>query len=124
MIHHIKKNVFIYEDVGKFSVKQVPVPKVEKSTDLLLRVDACSICGTGTSSGGIGIDGSYLQVGGIGAIVGDEAGGSWLARRAIRQTFDSMYRFGKKSLIDDIVMDELEVTDKYYLMEAIMQSCF
>lgn len=36
----------IYEDVGKFSVKQVPVPKVEKSTDLLLRVDACSICGT------------------------------------------------------------------------------
>ena len=81
----------------------------------------CSICGTGTSSGGIGIDGSYLQVGGIGAIVGDEAGGSWLARRAIRQTFDSMYRFGKKSLIDDIVMDELEVTDKYYLMEAISE---
>lgn len=38
--------VIIYEDVGKFSVKQVPVPKVEKSTDLLLRVDACSICGT------------------------------------------------------------------------------
>lgn len=36
----------IYEDVGKFSIKQVPVPKVEKSTDLLLRVDACSICGT------------------------------------------------------------------------------
>ena len=36
----------IYEDVGKFSVKQVPVPKVEKGTDLLLRVDACSICGT------------------------------------------------------------------------------
>lgn len=79
----------------------------------------CSICGTGTSSGGIDIHGNYLQVGGIGAICGDEAGGSWLARRAIRQTFDSMYRFGKKSLIDDIVMDELEVNDKYYLMEAI-----
>lgn len=79
----------------------------------------CSICGTGTSSGGIDLSGNYLQVGGIGAIVGDEAGGSWLARRAIRQTFDSMYRFGKKSMIDDIVMDELGVTDKYYLMETI-----
>lgn len=79
----------------------------------------CSICGTGTSAGGIDQYGNYLQVGGIGAIVGDEAGGSWLGRRAIRQTFDSMYRFGKSSLIDDIVMKELEVTDKYYLMEAI-----
>lgn len=81
----------------------------------------CSICGTGTSSGGIGIDGKYLQVGGIGAIVGDEAGGSYLARRAIRQTFDSLYRFGKKSLIDNIVLEELNVTDKYYLMEAISE---
>ena len=79
----------------------------------------CSICGTGTSSGGIDVKGNYLQVGGIGAIVGDEAGGSWLARRAIRQTFDSMYRFGNKSMIDDIVMNELGVTDKYYLMENI-----
>lgn len=79
----------------------------------------CSICGTGTSAGGIDKDGNYLQVGGIGAIVGDEAGGSYLARRAIRQTFDSMYRFGKKSLLDQIVMDELQVTDKYYLMETI-----
>ena len=81
----------------------------------------CSICGTGTSSGGIDLDGNYLQVGGIGAIVGDEAGGRWLARRAIKHTFDSMYRFGKKSLLDEIVMNELEVTDKYYLMESISE---
>lgn len=83
------------------------------------QVGVCSICGTGTSSGGIDLEGSYLQVGGIGAIVGDEAGGSWLARRAIRQTFDAMYRFDKTSLINEVVMKELEVTDKYYLMEAI-----
>lgn len=85
----------------------------------LSQYGVCSICGTGTSSGGIDFDGNYLQVGGIGAIVGDEAGGSWLARRAIRQTFDSMYRFGEQSMIDEIVMNELGVSDKYYLMETI-----
>jgi len=36
----------VFEDVGQFAVKDVPMPKVEKATDLLLRVDACSICGT------------------------------------------------------------------------------
>lgn len=84
-------------------------------------VGVCSICGTGTASGGIDFDGNYLQVGGIGAIVGDEAGGSWLARRAIRQTFDAMYRFDPKSMINEIVLDELQVTDKYYLMEQISE---
>lgn len=36
----------IYEDVGKFAVKDVEKPRIEKGTDLLVRVDACSICGT------------------------------------------------------------------------------
>ena len=84
-------------------------------------VGVCSICGTGTSAGGIDLDGNYLQVGGIGAIVGDEAGGSWLARRAIRQTFDALYRFDKQSLINLLVLEELEVNDKYYLMEQISE---
>ena len=41
------------------------------------------------------LDGNYLQVGGIGYFTGDEAGGRWLAKRAIRQAFDSLYRFHK-----------------------------
>ncbi len=79
----------------------------------------CSINGTGTSAGGIDEDGTYLQVGGIGAIVGDEAGGSWLSRRAIRAVFDSYYRFGKKTILAPIVFDYLEINDPYYMMEAI-----
>lgn len=81
----------------------------------------CSINGTGTASGGIDEKGNYLQVGGIGAIVGDEAGGSYIARAAIRAAFDDQYRFGKKTSLTKIVMDMLNVTDKYYLMEAISE---
>lgn len=81
----------------------------------------CSICGTGTSAGGIDIHDNSLQVGGIGSIVGDEAGGSWLARRAVRYTFDAMYRFGNPSKICDFIMNMLGVNDKFYLMEAIAE---
>lgn len=79
----------------------------------------CSINGTGTSAGGIDEDGTYIQVGGIGGIVGDEAGGSWLSRRAITETYNYYYRFGKKTLLSEYVFSYLEIDDPYYLMEAI-----
>jgi len=81
----------------------------------------CSINGTGTSSGGIDKYGNYLQVGGIGGIVGDEAGGSYLARQVIRACYDEAYRFGKPTSLTKIVMDLLNVKDKYYLMESISE---
>ncbi|MGD9605407.1 MAG: N-acetylglucosamine kinase [Bacilli bacterium] len=79
----------------------------------------CSINGAGTSCGGIDSFGAYLQVGGIGSLVGDEAGGFYIARMAIRSCYDEQYRFGKPTSLSKIVMDLLNVTNKYYLMEAI-----
>ena len=79
----------------------------------------CSINGTGTCSGGIDSKGNYLQVGGIGDIVGDKAGGSYLARRAISEVFNYFYRFGKKTMLECDVLKFLEVSDPYYLMDAI-----
>jgi len=81
----------------------------------------CSINGTGTSSGGIDDEGNYLQVGGIGAIVGDEAGGNYIGRCAIRAAYDECYRFGKKTSLTKIVMDYFQITDKYYLMDKISE---
>lgn len=82
-------------------------------------VGVCSINGTGTSSGGIDDEDNYLQVGGIGAIVGDEAGGYHISRQVVRAAYDEAYRFGKKTALTPIVFDLLQVTDKYYLMEKI-----
>lgn len=84
-------------------------------------VGVCSICGTGTCAGGIDDEGNYLQVGGIGDIVGDRAGGSWLARRSISAVFDSFYRFGKKTILEKDVMEFLEISDPYYLVQAISE---
>lgn len=82
-------------------------------------IGVCSINGTGTSSGGIDEYGNYLQVGGIGAIVGDEAGGHHISRQVVRACFDEAYRFGPKTSLSPIVFNTLGVKDKYYLMENI-----
>lgn len=36
----------ILTDVQKFEIKQVPMPKIEETDDILVKVLACSICGT------------------------------------------------------------------------------
>ncbi|MDD4211909.1 MAG: BadF/BadG/BcrA/BcrD ATPase family protein [Bacilli bacterium] len=84
-------------------------------------IGVCSINGTGTSSSGIDDEGHTLQVGGIGAIVGDEAGGHYIARQVIRAVFDEAYRFGVKTSLTPIVFNYLGVDDKCYLMEKISE---
>ncbi len=41
-----KMKAAVFEGGGKLSIKEVPVPKVEKADDVLLQVEAASICGT------------------------------------------------------------------------------
>lgn len=82
-------------------------------------IGVCSINGTGTSSAGIDKLGNTLQVGGIGGIVGDEAGGRHISRLVIKKVYDQAYRFGDNTSLTKIVMDLLECNDKFYLMEKI-----
>lgn len=85
---------------------------------------ACSINGTGTSTSGIGIDGKVLQVGGIGDITGDEGGGRFLSRQVVKAVYAEAFRFGKKTSLTDVVMKGFNITDKYYLMEAISEQFY
>lgn len=58
-------------------------------------VGVCSVNGTGTVAGGIDHHGHQVQVGGFGAaLTGDEAGGTYIASRAIRTVYDELFRFG------------------------------
>lgn len=45
---NLKKTMMaaVFESVGKVSLKEVEVPKIEKTSDIILEVEACSICGT------------------------------------------------------------------------------
>lgn len=41
-----KMKAAVYEKVGSFLIKEVPVPEIQREDQVLLRVDAVSICGT------------------------------------------------------------------------------
>ena len=85
-------------------------------------VGVCSINGTGTVTTGIDEEGNILQIGGIGYISGDEAGGSFFARRVVQAAYDEAFRFGKKTILTKIVFDALEITDKSDFQNAIVES--
>ena len=79
----------------------------------------CSINGTGTSVSGIGIDGKTIQVGGIGDLTGDEAGGRFISRKVIRKTYDEVMRFGEKTSLTPITLKHLGNISEETLMEDI-----
>ena len=57
----------------------------------------CSINGSGTVALGIDEKGEVLQVGGIGPLSGDHAGGSEIARNAVEAMYTHYYRVGSYS---------------------------
>lgn len=80
----------------------------------------CSINGTGTVNVGIDEEGNWMQIGDIGYVAGDEGGGSYLARAAVRTAFDECFRFGPQSLITKDVFNMYEIDDKKDFSNAIV----
>ena len=79
----------------------------------------CSINGTGTVATGVDPKGQRLQVGGIGPLVGDDAGGSYIGRMAIRAVYDSFYRCGEPTIMKKTVFELFGIEKKEQLMVAI-----
>lgn len=80
----------------------------------------CSINGTGTVNVGIDEQGNWMQVGGIGYVAGDEGGGSFLARAAIRIAFDECFRFGEKTTVTNDVFQMYGIQGKEEFSNAIV----
>lgn len=81
----------------------------------------CSINGSGTVTGGISPSGARLQVGGVGELSGDEAGGFYLARRILRTVYDAFYRMGPPTAITAPVMELLQLKKKEQLIECVLE---
>ncbi|MCL1786895.1 MAG: N-acetylglucosamine kinase, partial [Defluviitaleaceae bacterium] len=79
----------------------------------------CSINGTGTVAGGIDPLGHRLQVGGIGYLVGDDAGGSYIAHSGVRAVYDSFFRCGEKTLMTEPIFKIMGIQDPSELMYGI-----
>ncbi|KKC48500.1 N-acetylglucosamine kinase [Paenibacillus sp. D9] len=83
----------------------------------------CSINGSGACTGGISPSGRRLQIGGVGSeLSGDEAGGYYLARRALRIVYDAFFRLGQPTAMTDPVMRLLGLDDKERYIEAVVEA--
>ena len=82
----------------------------------------CSINGTGTVSGGIDPSGKRLQVGGIGPLTSDDAGGGFIASSGARLVYDSFFRCGEPTLMAEAVFQMLGIDNPDDLMQAFSEN--
>jgi len=82
----------------------------------------CSINGTGTVSGGIDPLGNRLQVGGIGQLTSDDAGGGFIASSGARLVYDNFFRCGEPTLMSEAVFKMLGIDSPGDLMQAISEN--
>ena len=79
----------------------------------------CCVNGTGTSNSGIDQYGGYLQVGGIGDVSCDFAGGGFVAEEVIRAVYSAAFRMGDATSLSEIVYQKLGIEGKEDLMDGI-----
>ena len=84
-------------------------------------VGVCSLNGTGTVNVGVDDNGEFLQVGGVGYISGDEAGGAFLVRRTFQAIYDELYRVGPKTILTKQIFDLYGINDKKYFLDQIVE---
>ncbi|NLI90151.1 MAG: N-acetylglucosamine kinase [Epulopiscium sp.] len=132
-------------ELGVFGLAGLDVPKQKEKLDEVIRkigftnfvaendgylglkagsktgAGICSINGTGTVTTGIDQNGNRLQIGGVGYIAGDDAGGAFITRELLRQVHNALYRCGKDSSLVEPTLKLLGVEDKIYYIQAISE---
>lgn len=81
----------------------------------------CSINGTGTVTVGVDDNNEFLQVGGVGYISGDEAGGAFLVRRTFQAVYDELYRMGEKSILTERIFELYQIPEKKLFLDKIVE---
>ena len=73
-------------------------------------VGICSINGTGTVTVGINGRGERLQIGGLGTLSSDRAGGDYIAQRGAAAVYDSLFRCGRATLLKDMFFEAFRIS--------------
>ena len=108
-------------------IKKIGFKKFEVANDGILGVKAvssagiCSINGSGTVTVGVDDTGKVLQVGGIGDLSGDAAGGGHISGMAIKAAYHALFRAGPATSMSDGVFALLKITRPEELHTAVSQ---
>lgn len=139
-----QQNIHIEEiKVGVFGLAGLDVPEQKENLEQVIRrigittfvadndgflglkagsvggAGVCSINGTGTVTAGIDLEGNRLQIGGVGYISSDDAGGAFIARQLFREVYTTLYRCGEDTELVQPVLEMLGIQDKAYYIQTI-----
>lgn len=82
-------------------------------------VGICSICGTGTVTAGVDEAGHTFQVGGIGIITRDNAGGAFLTREALSAAYAHRCRNGPPFAMTEWIEEKLQIESRDQWLEKL-----
>ena len=110
-------------------IKEIGFNNFQLENDGILGVKAgsltgygvCSINGTGTVVVGVDDHNEFLQVGGVGYISGDEAGGAFLVRRTFQAIYDSIYRMGEQTVLKDEIYSLYNIPENKLFLDKIVE---
>ena len=90
----------VFQDIAKWGFEERPIPEVKKTTDVLVEVEAASICGTdvhvlGNPPGFIGTKGSILGHECVGVVreIGEDVGSLKVGDRVVLFTKNNIGKF-------------------------------
>lgn len=115
-----------YEAMTKV-IASLGIPHFYLCNDSMLGIKAmtsagCGICcvnGTGTSVSGVDPSGRVCQVGGIGDLTSDYAGGGFLAREVLRAVYNQYCRDGEETALTPPVSSLLGIADASAILDVI-----
>lgn len=71
------------------------------------------VAGTGSDALYVGPDGKHDAVGGVGAILGDQGSGVWMARQAVQNAVKYAQGWGEETLLLDMLKQHLDIGEGF-----------
>ena len=85
------------------------------------RTGICAINGSGCNLAGINKQGNMLLIGGIGDLVADKGGGTYIGERIVAAVYSELFRRGKPTCMTPLMFEKLGITSKYDYVEKIYE---
>jgi len=81
----------------------------------------CAINGSGCNLAGINKNGDMLLIGGIGHLVADKGGGTYIGERIVSAVYRELFRKGEPTCMTPLIFEKLGITSKYDYVEKIYE---
>lgn len=117
-----------YAEIGK-RIDRIGIKSYKVFNDAFLGIKAgiengygiSSNSGTGTSCVGVDGNGKWLQIGGCGELTGDDAGGGYFEKAAVRAVYESVFKCGRQTAMKEMLFEVLQITDEDLFLETVYE---